>query len=352
MPIKSKLFKVAAALFTCTIVLTGCQNSGTAKEHQTSSNYHPVTITENLTGDNAGPTRKYTIKKMPKHVVVSTSHLANIFFDLGLSKRMAGYVPGMNPGTTKYPGQNKVKKLELGNNGMDPLSKEQVLKTNCDFLVGWPATFSSSQFSPKFCKKNGITPFRPTICADKTSFQDLYYDYYTIGRIFKIEKRADQKVKAMKSTIKTVHQKLGKKTYERPLKVLDLDFASSRGAFVGGEGMPVTIIKNAGGKSAISNVKHTWSTVSWEQIVKSDPDVIVINDYGTKGDLKMKEAYLKKNVRTKNLRAVKKNRIYSISSPDADGSAGSAKAVEKLAKDFYPEKFKQKINETVIIPKR
>lgn len=276
---------------------------------------------------------------MPKHVVVSTSHLANIFFDLRLSRYMAGYVPGLNPGTTKYPGQNKVKKLSLHGNDMQPLPKEAVLKSGCDFLVAWGSTFSGGEFSPKFCKQNGIIPYRPSICTDQTKFSDLYNDYHTLGKIFKIQKRANQRVNAMKATIKYVHQKLGQRTYKKPLKVLDLDFVSSHGAFVGGEGMPVTIIKDAGGKSAISHVKHTWSTISWEQIIKANPDVIVINNYGTKGDLKMKESFLKKNSKTKNLKAVKNNRIYSANSPDIDGSAGSAKLVEQLAKDFYPNKF-------------
>lgn len=335
---KGRLFKVVAALFTCALVLTGCQNSGSSAKHQTSNNYKPVKITETLTDDNSGPTYKYTIKKMPNHVIVKTAHLADIFFDLRLEKHMAGYVPGMTPGTDKYPGQNKVKKLNLHGNDMQPLPKETVLKNGCDFLVAWGSTFSNGQFTPKFCKQNGIIPYRPHICTDGATFSALYEDYHTFGKIFKVQKLANQRVNAMKATIKNVHKKLGSSTYAKPLSVVDIDFVGPH-AVIGAKGMPGNIIQNAGGKSAISNTKFAFSPVSWEQVIKANPDVIVINNYGTRGDLQRKENFLKKNAKTKNLRAVKKNRIYGVSSTDMVGSAGSAKAVEQLAKDFYPNKF-------------
>lgn len=335
---KGRLFKVIAALFACAVVLTGCQNSGSSAKHQTSSNYKPVKITEKLTDDNSGPTYKYTFKKMPNHVIVTTAHLADIFFDLRLEKHMAGYVPGMTPGTDKYPGQNKVKKINLHGNDMQPLPKETVLKNNCDMLVAWGSTFGNGQFTPKFCKQNGIIPYKPSICGDNGSFSALYHDYNTFGRIFKVQKLANERVNAMKSTIKNVHQKLGNQPYSKPVKVLDLDFVGPH-ADVGAKGMPAAIIKDAGGESVIHHAKFAFSPVSWEQVVKSNPDVIVINNYGTKGDVQRKIAYLKKNSDTKNLRAVKKNRIYAVSSTDMVGSAGSAKAVKQLAKDFYPNKF-------------
>ncbi len=335
---KGRLFKVVAALFTCALVLTGCQNSGSSAKHQASSNYKPVRITERLTDDNSGPIYKYTIKKMPNHVVVCNQHLANIFFDLHLAKHMAAYVPGLSKGTTRYPEEKKVKQIKR-NNDMQPLPKEAVLKTGCDFLVAWGSTFSNGQFNPKFCKQNGIIPYKPSICGDNGNFEDLYQDYHTLGKIFKVQKRANQRVNAMKSTIKNVHQKLGNKAYSKPLRVLDLDFIGPHLVVVGVKGMPETIIKDAGGESVIRNAKFSFSSVSWEQIVKSKPDVIVINNYGIKGDLQRKENFLKKNAKTKNLRAVKKNRIYGVSSTDMVGSAGSAKVVEQLAKDFYPNKF-------------
>lgn len=49
---KGKLLKAVAALFTCALVLTGCQNSGSSAKHQTSSNYKPVRISEKFTDNN------------------------------------------------------------------------------------------------------------------------------------------------------------------------------------------------------------------------------------------------------------------------------------------------------------
>ena len=57
------------------------------------------------------------------------------------------------------------------------------------------------------------------------------------------------------------------------------------------------------------------------------------------GGYRALQEFLKTNKNTKDLRAVKEGRIYSACCADMQGSAGSAGAVEIMAKQFYPEKF-------------
>ena len=91
--------------------------------------------------------------------------------------------------------------------------------------------------------------------------------------------------------------------------------------------------------SIFDDIDKGWATPSWEEVVERDPDVILILDYDY--DTEEKTEFLKTNDFTKNLRAVKEGRIYSACCSDMQGSAGSAKAVEIMARQFYPEKFEK-----------
>lgn len=333
---------VAAMAVLAALSLGGCgsKSASSSKSSTTaaSKNYKPVTITENLERSGLGKNYKYTIRKEPTKVVADGSQMADIMFDLGLANHMAGYVKGSTMNNHKYPGQNKVKQLAKPGVNLRSVSKEKVLGTGCDFLIGWDDLFADNNYSVKFCKKNGIIPYFPYVCSDKATFNDLYKDYRTLGKIFHVENRATKRINSMKATLNSVHQTLGDSVYSNPVKVFDYD-SGENAPFTACQGMPGDILKKAGAVSIFNNIHKGWATVSWEQVEKKDPDAIVINDYGNHNDVQKKEKFLRTNKNTKNLRAVKENHIYSVNCADMQGSAGSAKLVQKLAKQLYPDKF-------------
>jgi iron complex transport system substrate-binding protein len=53
-----------------------------------------------------------------------------------------------------------------------------------------------------------------------------------------------------------------------------------------------------------------------------------------------KKEFLKTNTYTKDLRAVKEDKIYVANCAIMQGSAGSAELVKSIAQQLYPDKFK------------
>ena len=270
-------------------------------------------------------------------MVASGDQMADFFFDLGLEDQMAGYTKGSCWSTvSQYPARDKVPQLLEAGKGISNLSKEELVATGCDFLMGWDSVFSDKNFGKEFCDTNGIAMYFPYVCSDKATFEDLYKDYETLGKIFKVEDVASEKIQAMKDTLQEVKDTLGDDVYQNPVTVFAYD-SGEDAPFTACQGMPGDIIKRAGGISIFDDIEAGWATPSWEEVVERDPDVILILDYT--GDISEKKNFLETNEFTKDLRAVKEGRIYSACCSDMQGSAGSAEAVGEIAKQLYPDKF-------------
>ena len=144
--------------------------------------YEPVTITLNLERSGLGENVEYTFTKKPSAVVASGDQMADFFFDLGLEDQMAGYTKGSCWSlVSQYPARDKVPQLLEPGKGMSNLSKEELVATGCDFLVGWDSVFSDKNFGKDFCDDNGIAMYFPYVCSDQATFEDLYKDYETLG---------------------------------------------------------------------------------------------------------------------------------------------------------------------------
>ena len=328
-------------------VVTGCGNSQsnqaanqvaeTTTQAEASGEYEPVTITLNLKRSGLGENVEYTFTKMPTHIVASGDQMADLFFDLGLEDNMAGYTKGSCWSlVSEYPARENVPQLAEPGKGLSSLSKEELLATNCDFLVGWDSVFSDKNFSSEFCNQNGIAMYFPYVCSDHATFEDLYKDYEVLGRIFKVEDTAEKKVEAMKETLQNVKETLGEDAYANPVKVFVYD-SGEEAPFTACQGMPGDILKLAGGISIFDDIEAGWATPSWEEVIARDPDVILILDYNK--DVERKTEFLQTHDATKDLRAVKEGKIYSACCADMQGSAGSAGTVEVIAKQLYPDLF-------------
>ena len=251
---------------------------------------------------------------------------------------MAGYTKGSCWSlVSEYPARDNVTQLLEPGKGIANMSKEELIQTGCDFLIGWDSVFSDKNFGKEFCDENGIAMYFPYVCSDKATFDDLYKDYETLGKIFKVEDLAAEKVQAMKDTLAEVKEALGDDAYANPVKVFAYDSGEDV-PFTACQGMPGDIIKLAGGISIFDDIEAGWAKPSWEEVVERDPDAIVILVY-TGEDFEQKKEFLETNEFTKDLRAVKEGKIYSACCCDMQGSAGSAGTVKILAEQLYPDKF-------------
>lgn len=297
------------------------------------STYKPVTVTVDLLRSGKGQKITQTFKAAPKRAVTFGDEFTDILLDLGLQSSMAGRTDNGAKSIRNTFNESKKKVNVLATKD---LSQEKLLSVQPDFAMGWDSSFSEKKFSKDFCEKNGISIYVPKFTRDDARIEDLYEDYITLGKIFNVSSTANEKVAVMKSKVNKVEEKV-KTVKANPQKVFIYD-SGEDSPFTGVKGLPGDLINIAGGKNIFDDINKGWAHVSWEEVVKRNPDVILIMDYGT-GDVDEKEKFLYSNPALKNVNAIKNKRVVPIILTDVEGGAGTADVVQDIAKALYPKLF-------------
>ena len=99
------------------------------------------------------------------------------------------------------------------------------------------------------------------------------------------------------------------------------------------------LIGLAGGHNIFDDLTdQQWVTVSYEEVLARDPDVILIHDYDSPS-LEEKIAEIKSNPTLSQLTCVQEERLASITLESVLPGNRMAYAVEHMAASFYPELF-------------
>ena len=150
------------------------------------------------------------------------------------------------------------------------------------------------------------------------------------------EKRAEEVIALMQNKISKIKDKV--KNLDRKVKVLDYDSGRNNLAFVGCNCMANELIELAGGINIFNDIDKEWANVSWEEIIKRNPDIIIIHEYrGVSG--KSKIDAIKRNKFLQDINAVKNNKFIVVNLDEIYEGVRNAETVEKLAKGFYPQIF-------------
>lgn len=215
---------------------------------------------------------------------------------------------------------------------------EVVLALNPDFIYGRSSAFGKKGIADHdTLTEHGIMSLASIegykLGAD---VDDVYQDFYNLGRIFQVEDRAEAVVSEMKARIGAVEAVV--KDAE-PVKVFNFDMQQENGAYTPGNNFTSKLIRRAGGVNVFEHLEKTWNTVSWEAVLEANPDVIVINNYGST-PLEEKIEQLKTNPALSGLKAVQEENFIVVTLPEVFASSRIADTVEKFAKGFHPERFK------------
>ncbi|WP_413316531.1 ABC transporter substrate-binding protein [Agrococcus sp. 1P02AA] len=102
-----------------------------------------------------------------------------------------------------------------------------------------------------------------------------------------------------------------------------------------GSGAPQLVLDAAGLTNVAAEVDETWTTMSWEALASSDPDVIVLVDapWHTAAS---KIDRLRANPATAQLEAVQAERFVTIPFPMAEAGVGSVEAVQLVTDAVRP----------------
>ena len=219
----------------------------------------------------------------------------------------------------------------------DKPSLETILDMEPDFVYG-----RSSAFSEKYNTEHDTLSQYGIMSLSSiegyklgADLEDVYQDFYNLGRIFQVEDKAEEIVSAMKEQVAAVEEAVAG---QEATKVFVFDMAQEEGAYTCGNNFTSKLIEHAGGTNIFNDLDTTWATVSWEEVVERAPEVIVIDDYGDTS-LEEKIAFLKENPALATIPAVQNDCIISVTLCESFASSMTGDTVEKFARAFHPDCF-------------
>ncbi len=294
--------------------------------------YEPVTFNYDIYDNNY----EVTFEKSPGRAVTLSQFMTEMLLALGLEDRMVG---------TAFMDNEIYPEFKEAYESIPVLSdkypsKEVLFSVEPDFVSGWKSAFNEKRVaSASEMMENGMNPYLAISISGSGSFEAVYQDFRDLGKVFAVEEKAEEVVSKMQAEIKEIQDKVGDVSEEDMVKVFAYDSGEKEPFVVAGGGISGDIVRQAKAKNIFDDIQKGYATVSWEEVVERDPDVIVIVDYGDT-DYDTKLNFLKEHPALQDLKAVKEEKFVKIGLADMSPGIRNVKAVEELAKGFYPEKFK------------
>jgi iron complex transport system substrate-binding protein len=330
----------AAAILAVVASLAACGSSGspTAAASPRPHHAYPVTVTS------CGV--PVTYDRAPARGVSNDINATEVMLALGLESHMAGTFgvtgdgPVGNPVPAQYlAGFHKVRDVSSGY-----FTREELVGLRPDFLfAGWNYGLEQgTSLTP-----SGLAQFRiktlvlTESCVhvqkhtDSVSINDTYQDLRNLGEVFNVRARARRVITAMHSEVAAARARVGKL---KPVTVFVYDSGQAAPFTAPGLSTPTALITLGGGTNIFAGLKQSWTSVSWEQVVRKDPQCIIINDYG-KPTAAQKEKFLETSPITRNLTAVKRHCFLPLSYDELTPGPRNARAVTAIARWLHPAAY-------------
>ena len=273
----------------------------------------------------------------PKRAISNDVNLTEMMLVLGLADHMVGYTGISGWKTLDEEMRANVKQLpELSSKYP---TKEVIVGANADFFfAGWNYGMKvGGEVTPETLKPFGVKVYELTescthiMKKGKASIDDMYADLINLGSIFNVEDRAKNLVNNYKAELKSFKDDL--ETGE-PVRAFVYDSGEDTPFTAGLYAMPTALIEAAGGVNVMNGFEKSWGTVTWEEVVAQNPEVIVIVNYGSV-TAEQKRSFMMSNPAFANIEAVKNDRFVTLEYVEATPGPRNIKAIKTLAKAFW-----------------
>lgn len=334
---KTNYLTLFILLFTCSIFVAGCNATGDGEKAPSDQNN-----TENNGADGDFPVtiknanRELIFEKPPERVVGLYQQEAEVFVALGLEDKLVGYSMIIEDTPEEYA--EKLKDIPiLSENGYP--SKEVLLESDPDFVIGSERTFSSNGAGTvEEFEKLQIDAYVTESDKPETIENIVYKEIKEIAQIFGVVERGEKLIQSMQEDIDEIVEMVG--DIDEPVKVMLMSGGESGSAQVsGGASLDSHLIELAGGVNIFGDENEYLLEASWEEVIERNPDVIVTSYCcGTEpGDLRK---VLSNNVSLQDVTAVKNENYIASAVEDTTGNIRVVQGLRTLAEGFYPELFK------------
>lgn len=283
--------------------------------------------------------RQVTFKNPPQRAISNDVNLTEMMLVLGLRDKMVGYT-GVSGWKTL---DTEIRKdiHELPELSPKYPTKEVIIGADADFyFAGWNYGMKvGGEVTPASLAKFDINVYELSescihvMKMQKPSMDIMYQDILNLGKIFRVEDRAEKLVAAYKTELADFKNELMPQA--KLTRVFVYDSGEDQPFTSGLFGMPNAMIEAAGGQNIMDDVEKSWTKVGWEPVIERDPEVIVIVNYGDV-TAEQKKNFMMSNPAFSEIDAVKNDRFVVLDYVEATPGPRNIMAVKKLAAAFYP----------------
>ena len=292
----------------------------------------PVTYSQTLDGNDYD----FSIEQAPTKAVSMSQATTEMMLALGLADKMAG---------TAFLEEDIYEPLADEYAKVPVLAEkwpsyEDFMAADPDFVTGWAVPFTQRAIPAADIVKQGIPIFVPeSMRSTDATLDTLFDDLLMYGRIFDAEKAAQNYVDLQKAALEKVQKEL-EGLDEVSVFVYDSTDDADQ-IYTAFEGYTTNLLKLIGANNILSGkgVDATWDYATWEEVIASNPEYIIICDYSVSirntDDFDEKVAKLKENPALADIDAVKNDHFIRVRLSEITPGVRSVYALRRLAEEIH-----------------
>jgi iron complex transport system substrate-binding protein len=270
-----------------------------------------------------------TVAKAPERAVAIKSTATEMLLSLGLADRIVGI--GFQDGPLPPD-------LAAAGSGLTVLADkapaaEVVLGVEPDFIYGgWESNFAGDAAGerPTLARLGIASYVAPAACRSvkppRLSFAGVFDEIAEIGRIFDVEAAAAALIASQQAALAAIAPD------RRGLTAVWYS-SGTKAPYVGAGNNAPAMIMQALGLTNIFDIDEGWISASWEAVVDTNPDVIVLVDAAW-NPAEQKKRLLAENPITRRLDAVREARYLVIPFPASEAGVRNVPALADLAEQL------------------
>ncbi len=323
-------------LLLSTLVISALFSATANAENKTDPAYVPVEFSAKLDGN------EYHFKpeQSPQRIVSLSQITTEMLLALDLGDRMVGTAfleePIYPPVKAAY---DKIPVL-----AEKWPSYEVFMSVKPDFATGWANSFSKLALEANKIVPEGVAVYVPeSMTSPKADVNTYFNDMLKFGEIFGVEDTAEKYVAGEKEKLKTVISQI-QRYPEKTAFIFDSQDGKPYTFFDGytTEMLKLISVKNI---FAGKNTGKTWAVGNWEDVIMSDPEVIIIPVY--KGfrnddDYDQKVSFIESMPEMQGVKAVKNKNYIKVNLSELVPGPRSIDILPVLAKEIHENSKLQK----------
>jgi iron complex transport system substrate-binding protein len=287
--------------------------------------------------ENCGTFRTYT--HAPKRAFTMNQATTEIMLALGLHDRMVGSAFLDDEILDEYA--DAYAAIPLRATGYP--SRDELFDANPDFVyAAFESAFSEEVDGMRDLLDSGVGSYlSPSGCEGRdrskpASIETVFAEIRDIARIFGVLPRAEHLIATYRADLAAIRNQVG--AVKAPVRVLWYD--SGTPPFVGACcGTPNEILRLAGARNVFADIRGSWATVSWDEVVARNPEVVVLVN-ASWSKVAQKREWLSAAHARAGIDAVRHPRFVTIDFSSSTPGIRNIAAVRKVAEMLYPKKFK------------